>query len=339
MPYQVRTEQRSTAGLDGTVYVLEETGGAGRVEIWPALGFNCYHWQATYKGKPLQLLYADPQLFNNGRPTRSGIPILFPFPNRIRAGHFTWEGKTYQLPLNDSSLKNAIHGFPVRKPWRVAGQGADDRAAWLAAEFRASVDAPEALALWPADYQIRITYRLMADRLRLEARVENPDRTTLPFGLGYHPYFHLPLSPAGKADDCLIECKARSYWELQDGLPTGQRKPVDVAHDLNRPRPLKELNLDDVVADLPDVARTGPDGLCLRGRVRDSAEPVELQLLCSPAYREMVLFTPAHHQAVCIEPYTSTTDAINLQQQGVDAGLLVLRPGEVWNGVVEMVLA
>ena len=52
---------------------------------------------------------------------------------------------------------------------------------------------------------------------------------------------------------------------------------------------------------------------------------------------EVVAFTPPHRQAVCLEPYTWTTDAINLQQQGVNAGLRVLAPGEQWTGVVEMV--
>jgi aldose 1-epimerase len=50
----------------------------------------------------------------------------------------------------------------------------------------------------------------------------------------------------------------------------------------------------------------------------------------------VVVFTPANRQAFCIEPYTCVTDAINLQQQGVDAGLLVLPPGEKWSGVVEI---
>ena len=49
--------------------------------------------------------------------------------------------------------------------------------------------------------------------------------------------------------------------------------------------------------------------------------------------------TPPHRQAVCLEPYTCPTDAINLQQRGVDAGLLVLQPGEKWSGVVEMVIS
>jgi aldose 1-epimerase len=51
-----------------------------------------------------------------------------------------------------------------------------------------------------------------------------------------------------------------------------------------------------------------------------------------------VAFTPPHRQGLCLEPYTCTTDAVNLQQRGVDAGWLVLPPGATWSGVVEMVV-
>src|SRR5262249_4683208 len=159
----VRAEQRpNSMNLDGTVYVLSDSASSTGAEVWPALGFNCYRWQAPSKGNVFDLLYSDPQLFAGGKPTRSGIPILFPFPNRIRDGRFTWQGKDYQLPLNDPSQKNAIHGFACFKPWRVVEQGADTNGAWLTGEFQGSHDAPESLERWPADYRLRITYRLMA---------------------------------------------------------------------------------------------------------------------------------------------------------------------------------
>src|SRR5262245_38872016 len=120
MTFQVRTERRSAAGeLDGTVYVLENPYGGDRAEVWPALGCNCFRWQVILQGRPLELLYAAPDLFEDPRPTRTGIPTLFPFPNRIRNGRFTWDGQEYELPTNDPSKKNAIHGFACRNPWRV----------------------------------------------------------------------------------------------------------------------------------------------------------------------------------------------------------------------------
>lgn len=337
MAYQVRSTKKDVSGgLDGTILVLEDETGTCQASIWPALGFNCFDWRLKRNGQNLQLLYADPQLFANGRPTRSGIPILFPFPNRIRDGAFAWQGKSYQLPRNDAPGKNAIHGFPCRKPWRITERGADGAQAWVTGEFRGSVDAPETVSQWPSDYLIRITYRLQADRLKLEAQIENAGTASMPFGLGYHPYFHLPFSSVGNAEECEVQVPAQSYWELQDSLPNGERRAVDQARDLNRPRRVSDLHLDDVLTDLP----AGPaEGLCLRGTIRDRAAQMELRILCSPAFREMVLFTPVHRQAICLEPYTCTTDALNLEQRGLDAGLKVLQPGQSWSAVVEMVVA
>jgi aldose 1-epimerase len=329
MTYRVRTERHATrGGWDGTVFVLEDAHDTNRAAVWPAFGFNCYSWRVTRGGQALDLLYADPQLFDDSKPTRSGIPILFPFPNRIRAGRFSWEGKEYQLPLN--SGPNAIHGFPCRRPWRVVDTATDADSAWITGEFQASVDGPDIVALWPADYRLRVTYRLLANRLRIEAEVHNPDRGTLPFGLGYHPYFRTPFA-GGDAAACQVSAPATSYWELQDSLPTGRRLSVDAARDLRTPRRVADLALDDVLTDLAsDESAT----LCLRGTVEDPAARATLRLFTSPAFRELVAFTPPHRQAVCLEPYTCTTDAINLQQRGVEAGLLVLEPGLTWQDAV-----
>lgn len=317
-------------GLDPTVYVLED-GAGGRAEVWPALGFNCYRWQVQHEGQTLELLYQAPDLFHNGRPTRSGIPVLFPFPNRIREGRFTWDGRDYQLPQDDPAKKNAIHGFACRHPWRVATTGADNTSAWITGVFRCSQDAPESLALWPADHELRLTLRLGARSLRLEAEVHNPDRKGLPFGLGYHPYFRMPFTATGSADDCLLEVPARSFWKLEESIPTGERLPVDAACDLNRPRRFGDLNVDTVLTDLPAAASEMPQRASLRGAPR-----TDLRLLCGTAFRDLVIFTPPHRQAFCVEPYTCATDALHLQERGIEAGWRVLPPGESWRAVVEL---
>jgi aldose 1-epimerase len=334
MAYTIRTRQADGVDAhDPTVFVLED--GQGSVaEVWPALGFNCFRWCAVRKGEPLELLYCDPALFGNGRPTRSGIPVLFPFPNRIRQGRFTWDGKHYQLPTNDPVQKNAIHGFACRVPWRVAGSGADADSAWVTGVFRCSVDARDCLPLWPADHEITLTIRLGRGTLRVEAEVRNPDQVALPFGLGYHPYFHLPFTGTGSPDDCTIEVPAAEFWALEENLPGGERRPVDAARDLNRPRRFGDLHLDDILTALPQRSPR-MDGLIERAAIA-GAPGGPLRLFCSPAFREMVVFTPPHRQAFCVEPYTCTTDAINLQACGVDAGWLVLPPGKTWSAVVEL---
>ena len=61
---------------------------------------------------------------------------------------------------------------------------------------------------------------------------------------------------------------------------------------------------------------------------------------CGPAavtaaFRELLLFTPAHRRSVAIEPYTCASDGMNLGGRGIDAGWLVLEPGQVHTSAVE----
>src|SRR5262245_20976946 len=337
MRFQVRREPG--AGGLGEVIVLEDTDASARVEVLPEQGFNANRWAWYHQGQLLDLIYADPAAFAEGKPTRSGTPVLFPFPNRIRAGQFRWRGKEYRLPPNDPAGVNAIHGFVCRRPWRVVDRRADQNSAWVTGEFRGSRDAPDVRDQWPADYKIRLTCRLLPQRLRLEAQVENPDNVPLPFGLGYHPYFRIPFHAADKPENYTVQVAARGWWELQDSLPKGgaprwltHTHPVGVAHRFT------DLKMDDLLTGLPDAPEPDGGGLYLRGTVKALARRVRLRVLASAEFREVVVFTPPHRHAVCIEPYTCITDAINLQQQGVDSGLLVLPPGEEWSGTVELVV-
>jgi aldose 1-epimerase len=307
--------------VDPTLYVLED-GAGGCAEIWPAMGFNCIRWVVVRRDQTLELLFRDPAVFQGARPTRSGIPVLFPFPNRIRDGQFTFAGRTYRLPLNDPAKKNAIHGFACRVPWRVLETGADMESAWITAEFRCSIDAPDSLSLWPADHQIRLTIRLGRGTLRLEAIVSNPDTKPLPWGLGYHPYVRLPFTSEGLADDCMIEVPASEFWVLEGNLPTGERRSIDLVRDLNHLRPYMELNLDDVLTGLPPRAPR-IDGLIERAAIH-GAPGGPLRLFCAEAFHHLVVFTPPHRQAFCVEPYTCTTDAVN---QTGDTGWKILAPG------------
>jgi aldose 1-epimerase len=211
-------------------------------------------------------------------------------------------------------------------------RGADAESAWVTGEFRSSADAPELTACWPADFRLRVTYRLQAARLEIAAEVHNPDSRWLPFGLGYHPYFRMPLVPNSSAANCIVLAHAREIWELQRCLPTGSRRAPEGLLDLSAPRPFPELRLDDVYTGLESAPVVG--GLRVLGMLRQPSYGVEVRVLAEPTFRELVLYTPPHRQAICLEPYTCTTDAISLGNRGIDAGWRTLAPGETWSGVV-----
>jgi aldose 1-epimerase len=325
MTPSVRSESRELAGGHVPVVILSDPSHHAHAEVWPTVGFNALRWQVGALG----LLDVAPDFGDNPVPTRSGTPILFPFPNRIRDGRFSWDGKEYQLPRLDSTKQNAIHGFAVRAPWRVTGQGADRNGAHVTGEFRLAQDAPQYRDLWPADCQLSVTVRLSGWTLALDLTVSNPDARPLPWGLGLHPYFLVPPD----APEAWLEVPARAAWELTDSLPTGKRLSPP-PHDLGRARLVSELTLDDLYTDLYD--ETLPEhGLHLRGRFGHGPGRGFLELWASPFFRELLAFTPPHRRSVCLEPYTCATDAVNLQPRGQDAGWQVLPPGGTWRGRVE----
>src|SRR5262249_25539269 len=193
---------------------LTDAGETVRAEVWPQWGFNCLRWQVRQAdGHWADILYATPDWDWNPVPTRSGHPILFPFPGRLRDGAFAFDGKPYQLPLNDSTKQHAIHGFTPRNRWRAIDWNGDEDFAFVTGQFNLKKDLPEAVALWPADFNLNVTYRLFRDRLRVDARVENLGPGLLPFGLGYHPYFRLPGVNDPDIRGHILQANVNEVWE------------------------------------------------------------------------------------------------------------------------------
>jgi aldose 1-epimerase len=309
-----------------TVITITDHLSGSTARIAPEMGFNCFEFTAMVDGQPVDVLDSLPGFEQGGqRPSSSGIPILFPFPNRIRAGRFTWEGREYVLPGTDK-WGNAIHGLCMDRPWRVVRQSSD----FVTGQFQLGVDAPDRNSLWPSDFIIEVDYELVRSRLRARFRISNPGNQLLPWGLGTHPYFKMPLGKDSRVDDCIVEVPARKIWELENCLPTGRTMDLDETNDLRAGAYLNLLKLDDVYTGLEF---DGPQFDCL---AVDEKAGLQVTLTCPPIFREIVAFTPPNRAAVCLEPYTCPTDAINLQAKGLDVGWRVLRPGQEFHTWIDI---
>ena len=72
-------------------------------------------------------------------------------------------------------------------------------------------------------------------------------------------------------------------------------------------------------------------------RLVDTAKKAEFRLGFDKNFRELVVYTPpSDPDVISLEPYTQTTDAINLQPKGKDAGLRVLKHGQSDTMVITM---
>lgn len=305
-----------------SVLTLTDPTTGSTARIAPELGFNCFQFTARVRDWTISVLEADPA-FAEGKLRQSGhgIPILFPFPNRIRDSRFKWDGREYVIPgdvgLHDKN-GHAIHGFCLDRPWRVIARG--ER--FAVGQFQLSIDAPERRSLWPADFIIEVKYEMRGGSLRCDIRVENPDSVPLPWGFGTHPYFRVPLDENSRLANCLVEVPANREWMLIDCLPTGELRDVPAEKDLREGEYLDLLKLDDVLSSLD--AENG----VIESAIFDEAAGLQVTQRCGSDFREYVVFTPPNRPCVCLEPYTCVTDAINLHARGVDAGLRILPPGQ-----------
>jgi len=300
--YSIKPEVRE--GVE--IFLLEEEDHA-RAAVAPGLGQNCFLFETRV---PI-LETVDFTEFRK-KPTSYGVPLQFPFPNRIRDGAFLFQGERFRV-------EPARHGFVRDKAFKVIETGASNLdGAWVRSEIKASDYPREILGQFPFPFTLEVTHRVRNGALEIDAVAENTGERTMPTGFGIHPYFRRP----GRGS---VQVPAGKRWELLDSLPTGRILDVGRDDDLREPRALAGLTLDDIYADLS----AGPSGgvqCFLNDEVNRVQTVVEFPRRQFP---HVVVYTPpAPRQAVCVEPNSCPTDAFNLQQQGIDADLIELAPGQ-----------
>ncbi|NQV24909.1 MAG: aldose 1-epimerase [Rhodopirellula sp.] len=296
-------------------------------------GFNCFEFKADIDGRVVDVIDSQAGFADGaGRVSGNGIPLLFPFPNRIKGGNFSWAGKDYQLPADKvgyDNTGNAIHGLCIDRPWRIVAQGDD----FVIGEFQLSEDAPDRLKLWPADFIIRVQYEISGATLQSKFEIFNPDKVVLPWGLGTHAYFKLPLTAETEADKCLCVAPVTEQWELIDCLPTGKKSALPSDVPLTDGVYFGERKLDDVFSGVPaDIVE------CV---IMDEAAGLQIAQRNPGSFTELVIYTPPNRNAICFEPYTCVTDAINLEQseaakQGLNTGWKTLGPGEMFSTWIDI---
>ncbi|HEX8127940.1 MAG TPA: aldose 1-epimerase [Pyrinomonadaceae bacterium] len=300
--YSVSSEIRE--GVE--VYTLRE-GERARAEIAPALGNNCFAFRTRE-----HVLEPIPFSDFRGRPTSYGIPILFPFPNRIRDGRFSFQGEHY-------TVNPPRHGFVRDKAWRVEAHGASAEAgAWLTAVFDAAAYPEEILSQFPFPFRLQVTHRLRDARLEIETSAENRGTRDMPAGYGIHPYFRRPSAGT-------LTVPARHRLELADSLPTGQLLDATKDYDLRRAADLDTLNLDDIYTSVEadDAGRAR----CVLADHENKLKTI-VEFPCEQFPYVVVYTPPAPRQAICVEPNSCPTDAFNLHARGIESNVLTIRAGE-----------
>lgn len=339
------------------VAILRNDENGSEVRIAVGMGFNAFSFKVRTESGVADVLYAEEGFPKAGmRVTANGTPILVPFPNRIAGGKFTYDGKNYSLPLNDHGI-NAIHGFAFDRPWRVVEEEADETWARIVGEFEMLRDSEYTEENWPGNFRVRCEMRWLGNQLIQEFSVKNLSDLPMPFGLGTHPYFRLPIDDSRTLDECYISVFAETVVELEKTIPTGETKPVDMETRLSntylfegsealQPTLIGSRRFDTVYTGLRSLEPHDEQGYQFTHQLfteTREASPALVTISNDADFPYVVVYTPPHRKAICIEPYTCVTNAVNIGDRlgacGPPTGLWRLEPGEERRATISMYAA
>lgn len=245
----------------------------------------------------------------------SGI-VLMPWPNRVRDGRWTLDGKTQQLDLTEPANGNAIHGLLRNTGYTVTERSTS------AITSSATVFPQHG---WPFHLETSVHHALTPTGIEVVHRVRNVGRTRSPFGVGCHPYLRVGSTPM---QDLVVTVSGTRMLETDErGLPVREVSVEGSPKDLRGGAALRDLDLDTPYTGLAVV-----DGR-VRHRVT-APNGTAVELSADPVFEWAQVFTNRVYatdhgriDAVAIEPMTCAPDALNSGQ-----GLHWLEPDEEWTG-------
>lgn len=259
----------------------------------------------------------------SGRKNQSGGQgdVLIPFPNRTKDGKYSFEGVSHQMPQNDHSGPNAIHGFLQAVSWDVEAVS-QDRVSLRTSITKKAFEKKG----YPFDVDVRLTYSLGDNGLAVKFKIQNMGKTRAPIGVGFHPYFVVGTDFVNTAE---LRVPAMSYLEADSVLiPTGRKfSTKDSDFDFTKSKQVGERKLDlcfvDLVRDSDGKAR-----ILLKNPTNGQTVTVWM----GEAFQYVMLFTgdtlasSVRRRALAIEPMTMAPDALNRP----DWGLKILEPAQVF---------
>lgn len=250
-------------------YTLQDPDSQAHLTVVPERGGMITQWQVAGQ----ELLYFDKERFADPNlSVRGGIPILFPICGNLPDNTYTFQGQTFHLNQ---------HGFARDLPWRVEDASANS----LSLSLQSS---DQTLAVYPFQFQILFTYRLVGSTLEIQQQFTNRSAETMPFTTGLHPYFL-----AENKQDLGFEIPADQGWD--------QKNQESIAFSGNFDFDRDEIDW----ALRPLLAPTAT--------VRDDSRNLQIQISFAKdsIYSLLVFWTLKGKDYYCLEPWSGPRNALN----------------------------
>ena len=230
--------------------------------------------------------------------------LLAPFPNRLKEGRYSFEGKDYQFPINDSGTGTALHGFISQLEFTLGELETKEESANISCHTSYEGQ----FSYFPFPFSSKVRYSLNKNDFSFKFSVSNTGNGNMPIGLGWHPYFNLD----DNVNDTLLKLPELDIVEIDKNMiPTGQNTPFKAFETAAK---IDDFVLDNCFKLKQDtkVAKVVLEGKKGRLTYRQNTNIPYLQV-----------FTPPHRDSIALEPMTCNVDAFNNGD-----GLRILAPNE-----------
>lgn len=231
--------------------------------------------------------------------------VLMPWPNRIAGGSYSWEGATYDLPVDEPTFGTSLHGFVAFQEWEIAEANASSVILHTLIAARYS---------YPWTLLASARYSLDPDAgLTVELSATNIGEGTAPYGVGFHPY--LAVDDA-RADELELTNPASIIYEANASMiPVAAHDVASFGLDFRSPTLFGDSRLDHAFAGLPEGTWTVT--------LRDPASGVGVSLSSDARWLQVYSADYIGRVGVAVEPMSCPPNAFN---SGRD--VVALGPGE-----------
>ena len=219
--------------------------------------------------------------------------VLMPWPNRVAGGAYSWEGTSYDLPVDEPTFGTSLHGFVAFQDWQI--DRADASCVQLSTLIAARYSYP-----WTLLASARYSLDARAG-LAVELSATNVGQGTAPFGVGFHPY----LAVDGiRADFLELANPASIIYEANASMiPVAAHDVADFGLDFRSPARIGEAGLDHCFAGLPPRTWTVT--------LRDPDSGVGVSLSSDARWLQVYSADYIDRVGVAVEPMSCPPNAFN----------------------------
>jgi len=285
-------ERQVVAGLDA---ITLRSPGELAATFVPAAGMVCS--SLRHRGEELLGQRGGVERYVASGSTM-GIPLLYPWANRISQRQFVVGGEEVNLDRASNLVRTDPNGLPIHgllaghSGWRIERRHTDRGQANFRAGFDFDRD-PELIGAFPFPHRLEVAVSLKSTTLEIATTLRPTGATAVPISFGYHPYFVLPAVPRR---DWQVELPVARHLVVDERkIPTGT---VEKAEGVET-GPLGERTFDDGYVGIEA-------GACFV--LAGGGQRIEVRFL--EGYPVAVLYAPAGEQVICFEPMTAPTNAL-----------------------------